>query len=242
MNNTINNTIWIIIYSKYSRLCTRLFDMIETMNGEFPFTLLDIDNKEIRDRIKNDKTFEITYVPCIVSINSAGIASQYEGTKAFDVVKYLLTPISTVDEEPKIQERPIRRSAPVINDKYVQPKREPHREFPEQQQEIQKQVPVESNITAIENLDEAPQDMRDPRDPRGRRDPNIITENRAPDMRALRGKISVGDIMKSAPKEESFQQKPSPQTTNLTGVLDIVPKKTGAPINIADVMAQAGRS
>jgi hypothetical protein len=80
-------TLWIIAYSKYSKACDQLFDMIQELNINTPFQFLDVDNKNLRKRIKSTQNFSIEYVPCIISINSVGIASQYEGQKAFEIVK-----------------------------------------------------------------------------------------------------------------------------------------------------------
>jgi len=66
--------------------------MIEELNVTTPFQLLDIDNKKLRKRIKSTSNFSIEYVPCVISVNSMGIASQYEGQKAFEIVKRMSPP------------------------------------------------------------------------------------------------------------------------------------------------------
>jgi hypothetical protein len=88
----MDSTIWIIAFSKYSKTCDQLFRMIEELNVTTPFQLLDIDNKKLRKRIKSTSNFSIEYVPCVISVNSMGIASQYEGQKAFEIVKRMSPP------------------------------------------------------------------------------------------------------------------------------------------------------
>ena len=88
----MDSTIWIIAFSKYSKTCDQLFRMIEELDVPTPFQLLDIDNKSLRKRIKSNTNFSIEYVPCVISVNSMGIASQYEGQKAFEIVKRMCPP------------------------------------------------------------------------------------------------------------------------------------------------------
>jgi len=88
----MDTTLWILIYSKFSPACNELFSLLERFNVPTPFKLLEIDNKDIRNRIMKDKKFSIKSVPCIISLSSTGVASQYEGQKAFEVV-YAMRPI-----------------------------------------------------------------------------------------------------------------------------------------------------
>lgn len=82
----MDNTMWILLYSKFSQACSQLFQLMEKNSISLKIELLDVDNKDIRRRILADKKFSIQTVPCIISLNSNGLASQYEGTKAFDVI------------------------------------------------------------------------------------------------------------------------------------------------------------
>jgi hypothetical protein len=88
----MDGNIWIILYSKYSKACESLFGLIKSLNVPTNFQLLEIDNKNLRKRIKKDERFSITCVPCLVSINQLGIASQYDGEKAFEIVKMMHVP------------------------------------------------------------------------------------------------------------------------------------------------------
>ena len=81
------DTLWILVYSKFSNSSQTLLSMIDKSNINTPFQLLNIDNKEIRSKLLNDQRFKIKYVPCIIRIDSHGVAYQYEGEKAFNVVQ-----------------------------------------------------------------------------------------------------------------------------------------------------------
>jgi len=82
----MNSTLWILLYSKFSPACKSLLDFIKQTPLDVSFKLLEIDNKEIRSRVLNDQRFSIKNVPTIVSISSSGIANQYEGEKAYELV------------------------------------------------------------------------------------------------------------------------------------------------------------
>ena len=139
----MDSTIWIIAFSKYSKLCNQLFTMIEELGVETSFQLLDIDNKELRKRIKSTSNFSIEYVPCIISINAVGIASQYEGQKAFEVVRRLYGP------PPKPVQQVQYQPPPQQQVQYQPP--------PQQQVEALREEPSEQGVTLIENLlDEPP--------------------------------------------------------------------------------------
>jgi hypothetical protein len=65
--------------------------------AELTLVPLSIDNAEIRKRIQNSTTFNIQYVPCIIHIDGiTGVAEQYEGEKAFDLVRHF------IKEEPEL--------------------------------------------------------------------------------------------------------------------------------------------
>lgn len=130
----MDSTIWIVAYSKYSKMCDELFTMIEALEIPTPFQYLDIDNKALRKRIKQTSDFSIEYVPCIISISAMGVASQYEGQKAFEIVKMMQPP-------PKKIERPVSQS--LIQPEIVS---EPEPEIERERR------PVNQEVTLIESL------------------------------------------------------------------------------------------
>jgi hypothetical protein len=139
----MDSTIWIIAFSKYSKTCDQLFRMIEELDVTTPFQLLDIDNKKLRKRIKSTSNFSIEYVPCVISVNSMGIASQYEGQKAFEIVKRM-------SPQPPPPPPPPQRVQHV----QVEPSQ------PSQQQTPPPPTFEQQGVTPIENLmDEPPMDV-----------------------------------------------------------------------------------
>jgi hypothetical protein len=136
----MDSTIWIIAFSKYSKTCDQLFQMIEDLNVSTPFQLLDIDNKNLRKRIKSTSNFSIEYVPCVISVNSMGIASQYEGQKAFEIVKRMSPPPPPPPQ--RVQHVQVEPSQPL-----------------QQQQAPPPPTFEQQGVTPIENLmDEPPMD------------------------------------------------------------------------------------
>lgn len=100
------DTLWILLYSKFSPSCKTMFSLLQQHSLQNMFKLLDVDNKNIRQRILNDKKFTIKSVPCIVSVTSSGVASQYEGSKAFEVVNVMIKQTSPPPPPPPPQPQP----------------------------------------------------------------------------------------------------------------------------------------
>ena len=96
--------LWVFLYSNFSPKCKELVEIISNNDIASPFTMLCIDDKNLRERVKNSKDFVIKYVPCILNVDSTtGIASQYEGDKAFELIYNMIqpkenkTPIENID-------------------------------------------------------------------------------------------------------------------------------------------------
>ena len=100
--------LWVFLYSNFSPNCKELFNIISDNNIDIPFTMLCIDDKNLRDRIKKSKQFSINYVPCILKINqTTGVVSQYEGAKAFELVINMLEQeeIPVMNKQSKIENK-----------------------------------------------------------------------------------------------------------------------------------------
>jgi hypothetical protein len=98
--------LWVFLYSNFSPNCKELFNIISDNNIDIPFTMLCIDDKNLRDRIKKSKQFSINCVPCILKINqTTGVVSQYEGAKAFELVINMLEQeeIPVMNKQSKIE-------------------------------------------------------------------------------------------------------------------------------------------
>lgn len=170
----MDNTIWIIAFSKYSKLCNELFAMIDELGVQTSFQLLDIDNKELRKRIKSTSNFSIEYVPCIISINAVGIASQYEGQKAFEVVRRLYgPPPKPIQYHPQ---QPIQYQQPP-------PSQEQHPPPSQESQMVHRNEPSGQGVTLIENLVDEP-----------------LVEEPGKSSAIKGNKLSVSQIMKNVPK------------------------------------------
>ena len=79
--------LWVLIYSKFSLKCQQLQSYITESGLDIPFTMICIDDKDMRKRITDNKDFNIKYVPTILQINQmTGVVSQYEADKAFELI------------------------------------------------------------------------------------------------------------------------------------------------------------
>lgn len=87
----MENPTSILLYSKYSSNCQEITNLIKSSPVPLPFKFLCTDNKEVRQRITNNKKIDINYVPCILNVYSNGAVEQYEGPQAFNVVQSILT-------------------------------------------------------------------------------------------------------------------------------------------------------
>lgn len=82
----------VLLYSKYSQNCKKLFDMIGNTGLDLSNTiqLLCIDNEIIRKRIRNNKQIEVTTVPCVLNVFSNGAVEKYDSSHAFAWMENLL--------------------------------------------------------------------------------------------------------------------------------------------------------
>jgi hypothetical protein len=74
----------VFLYSKYSRGCEKLLEMMSVMD----FRKICVDHDEVRKLvIKDDKKYNIQKVPCILVFFANGVMKKYEGSDAFDWVR-----------------------------------------------------------------------------------------------------------------------------------------------------------
>ncbi len=106
----------VLVYSKYSQSCKRLFNIIRESGIDFSsLQLLCIDNNEIRKRIKNNKQIDVCVVPSILSIFVDGGVEKYEGEHVFNWVETIIARV-----KPPQQSRPPRPPQPPIQEDYEQ--------------------------------------------------------------------------------------------------------------------------
>ena len=207
------DSLWLLLYSKFSPACGELIDIINSNNLKISLETLCIDNKDVRKRILSSKKFNIEHVPCILHIiKSTGVVEQYEGEKSFNLVETLIIPEVVVQQPSFLESMPL---PPSIPEQSLQ-------SLP---QSLPQQPP--NLTTMIDDLD----DMEQPAAP-------IVNV-----PSALKQKVSPGDIMALAKGREDepgiktniganmpppSQQQPS-----------IEQKKTGKPVDIAAAMSAA---
>ena len=71
----------IILYSKYSNLCTELFQSIDQT---LEYRRLCIDNASVRRLILKRNQYDIQKVPCILVFHANGVMNKYEGQAALE--------------------------------------------------------------------------------------------------------------------------------------------------------------
>jgi len=206
----MDTTLWILVYSKFSPYCRKLLSIIDTSNIPINFKMLDIDNSKIRKLIKNNKTIDIKYVPCIVSINSLGEASKYEAGKAFELIYQLIPP------EPKQEYKPIPK--PQHANAVFRPKYEPPTSLPEPIAPV-----VLPTTTSIDTLLEFDQDETINEE---------IVEQNTPvvEQKQKSGKINISSVLTNAQVQEPPPNRPSAQG-------NIVPVQTGKKVSASEIMA-----
>lgn len=87
----------VLIFSKYSANCKKVFDLVNSCGVDFDrvlgnkLQLLCIDNDKVRKRIKENKQIDVSSVPCILSIFPNGGVEKYDGLHAFAWIENLLS-------------------------------------------------------------------------------------------------------------------------------------------------------
>lgn len=136
MNQTLN----VLLYSKYSNLSKQFVDGIQGL----PSDLLDavalrqlcIDNKAIRARIEQNKEIQVNHVPCLLVVHPSGTVEKYEGRDAFswihDTVTRFAPPQQPIQRpQPIPPEQPTRRTHPASKQQPVRRPRAPQHPLPD---------------------------------------------------------------------------------------------------------------
>lgn len=89
----------LLLYSKYSQNCNKLFELIQQSGIDFINTVglqsLCIDNPDVRKRILGFTQIKVQYVPCILIIhNMSGVVEQYDGVQAFEWVQNVINSLA----------------------------------------------------------------------------------------------------------------------------------------------------
>jgi hypothetical protein len=103
----------ILLFSKYSDSCQKLFNIIQNSGIDFSFLIpMCVDNAEVRKRIITNKKIVIRHVPCILSILADGGVEKYEDDTAFGLIQEIIQsqrtttaastqPVTTISQIPQ---------------------------------------------------------------------------------------------------------------------------------------------
>ena len=146
----------ILLYSKYSRSCLRLLDMVDELNNIVQLSLVCIDNKEIRKQVCSSKMFEITKVPCMLIVGQDGTVEKYEGEKVFLWMNEVMENVKKA--QPQIQSR-IQPQPQMQSRIQPQMQSQEDEDFEVDDQPKKGKKPNEKiNMTRIEDLDDTEED------------------------------------------------------------------------------------
>ena len=111
----------ILLYSNYSSNSQNIIDKI---NNNIPFQYVNIDSKEIRNRVLNDKRLNIHCVPCILVCNG-DMVDKFEGLDAFSWTKQVLDNIQRTNEPSTPQYTQLEENNPPKSNPKSTPKSKP---------------------------------------------------------------------------------------------------------------------
>ena len=195
---------YILLYSKYSRSCMRLLDIVEQLNGMTPTVqLVCIDNKETRKQILNYKSIEITKVPCLLILNDTTV-EKYDGERAFEWVSEVVKKLNVQSQPPPPPPPPPQT---VIE---IEPPSRPQKEQKRPQKRSAKKE------TRIEDLDDIEEDDENDSEPQSKvKKPPIPIRNGAGSY------LIDGDNTFSETEEDVQEKKSSSSGSKGVGILDL---------------------
>lgn len=83
----MENNVWILFYSKFSKACDQLVQRMGNVHIPFEILPVCVDSEVTRKRIRESK-FNINFIPCLINIDrNTGVAEQYEGEKSFELIE-----------------------------------------------------------------------------------------------------------------------------------------------------------
>ena len=242
MDSSNSSTFWVIIYSKFSQASTSLLDMIRTVDLDVNFKVICIDNKAIRTYIQKSTKFNIQTVPCILHIDKfTGIVQQYEGQNAFEVIASM-KPVEyntqyDTQTGTKNQETPLQTSLDDLGGDssayqgaqqgiYQGSQQQSAYQGAQQQSEYQGAQQAAYQGAQQQGIYQVSDQLSD-------RIPERVQSKHS----ILKQKVSASDIMSA--QTSSIEQLDKRTEIPERPVMEV--KKTGKPINIAEVMSEAQR-
>lgn len=113
----------VLLFSKYSQNCNKLFSIMTNSGVNFSqLQSLCIDNENIRKRILDNKQFNISVVPSILSVYSNGNVETYEGVNAFNWVENIIFKLAP--PQPVVMQQPMQQPMQVPMQKSLPPQRQ----------------------------------------------------------------------------------------------------------------------
>ena len=158
----------ILLYSKFSQSCKKLFSIMEDSGIDFSnIQSCCIDNEKVRNRIKANKQLEISTVPCLLNVFTNGTVEKYEGIHCFNWFTEIVTR-NRKQSQPVRRENQVREPQMMRETQARESQREPQGRQKEegniQPREMSKEMSRETETTPIEFIQEAPK----PKKPRMR--------------------------------------------------------------------------
>lgn len=180
----------VLLYSKYSETSTKLIDKMESSGVNFQsivsLQLLCIDNKEVRNRILQNKQINVDSVPCILVIFPDGGIEKYDGLNAFNWVEQII-------------EKHTPRSIPQqpINDNHIELEKrllEQELIIKTKTKELEREKLREHNRKQFEKREESTDDSyEEPTKTKEHRRRRVKPKTRSPDKHTI-GKTSIDDL------------------------------------------------
>lgn len=132
----------VLLFSKYSQNCNKLFSIMTNSGVNFsPLQSLCIDNENIRKRILDNKQFNITVVPSILSVFSNGNVETYEGVNAFNWVQSIIAKFTPPPPQlPPQPTQPPQQLPPPVHLPPPPPRRIPRRVVEQEEEDYEVDV------------------------------------------------------------------------------------------------------
>jgi len=160
-----------------------------------------VDNKDIRQRIINDKKIKINVVPTIVITYSTGILEKYEGERALDLLYEMIeikNPVQEIEIKNPVQEIEIKN--PVQEIEIKNSVQEIEIKNPVQEIEIKKN----NGITSLDELSDE-DILKNEKSDTGRGN----TDNNLPIKQTSKVTSKAAEIAKNRELMDSFIKKPT---------------------------------
>jgi len=176
----------ILLYSKFSPCCEKLFELVGTVPEflqYFRIIPICIDNKNIRDKILQERKIMVNYVPTLLLMVGDGVIEKYEGEYVFEWIREKINPKKNEDIPVDKNIQPIQNIQKNVNT------RAPKKPTPFPKKTTTPKgtsildIPEEPEENSEENIDDIIEE---------------IEEEEAPPVKSPNGKINVQAAMAQA--------------------------------------------